>query len=114
MQITVTQADGVSVVKFDGDLRINSVADAKPELVAMLSTGDEFRLDLGRLGECDTAGLQLLLMTCASARAKGKRVVTIRHTVSFRTALDRVGIPVECFAFQAAALDDHQDDYDRR
>jgi anti-anti-sigma regulatory factor len=114
MQITVTRADGVSVVSVDGDLRIGSVADAKPELVAMLAGGDEFQLDLAGLGECDTAGLQLLLMTCASVRAKGKRIVTIRHASSFRAALDRAGIPVGYFEFQAAAFDDHQDDHDRR
>jgi len=114
MQITVTQTDGVSVVKVDGDLRIGSVADAKPDLLAMLATGNEFRLDLGRLGECDTAGLQLLLMACASVRAKGKRVVTIRHTAEFRAALDRIGIPLEYFEFQAAASDNQQDAHDRR
>ena len=57
-----------------------SVADAKPELVAALAAGGNIALDLSELGECDTAGIQLLLMACASARAKGRRLQTIGQT----------------------------------
>jgi anti-sigma B factor antagonist len=114
MRITATRTDGTSVLKIAGDLRIGSVADARPELVALLAAGSEIRLDLSELGECDTAGIQLLLMACASTRAKGRRWVTIGHTAAFRAALDRVGIPAECFEFQAAACDSGQDNPDRR
>jgi anti-sigma B factor antagonist len=105
MRITVTEADGMSVVRFEGDLRIASVADAKPELVAVLASRGGIQFDLSALGECDTAGIQLLLMACTSARAKGKRCITLSHTAAFRTALDRVGIPVECFELQTVAFD---------
>ncbi len=110
MQISVTQADGNSNVRIEGELRIGSVADAKPELVAMLAAGGEVRLDLRELGECDTAGIQLLLMTFASARAKGRRCITIGHTAAFRAALDRVGIAADCFDFQSPAPDDGHGD----
>jgi anti-anti-sigma regulatory factor len=113
MRINVTQAEGTAVVGIEGDLRLGCVADAKPELVAVLATGSDLRLDLGALGDCDTAGIQLLLMAGAAARAKGRRCVLIGHTDAFRAALDRVGIPVECFEFQAAARDDGQGSPDR-
>jgi anti-sigma B factor antagonist len=105
MRIEVTQADGRSVLRIAGDLRIGCVADAKPELVAALATGSEIELDLSALGECDTAGIQLLLMACTSARVNGRRCVTIGHTAAFRAALDRIGIQAEYFEFQTAALD---------
>jgi anti-anti-sigma regulatory factor len=114
MQIKVTQTDGRSVVMIAGDLRIGSVANAKPDLVAVLAIGTAIQLDLAKLGECDTAGLQLLLMACASARAKGQGFATIGHTDAFRTALDRAGIPVQCLECAHAARDnghanaDHQ------
>lgn len=86
MQITTTQADDVTVLRIGGDLRIAAVADAKAELVAMLATGRAIRVDLSELGECDTAGIQLLLMACASARATGKIFATIGHTAAFLAA----------------------------
>jgi anti-anti-sigma regulatory factor len=114
MQINVTQTDDGSIVAIVGELRLAAVADAKPDLVAALATQGALKLDLSDLGDCDTAGLQLLLMTCASARAKGKRCVTVGHTAAFRAALDRVGIAAASFALQAVARDDGQDDPGRR
>jgi anti-sigma B factor antagonist len=105
MRIKLTQADGRSVIRIDGDLRIACVADARPDLVAALAADGEIQLDLGALGECDTAGIQLLLMASASARAGGRRCVTIAHTPAFRAALDRIGIPALCFEFTTAAFD---------
>lgn len=108
MQINVTQTDGGSVIGIAGELRLATVADARPHLVAALATPGELRLDLSELGDCDTAGIQLLLMTCASARAKGRRCVTSSHTAAFRAALDRVGIAAEWFEFQTIPRDGKQ------
>ncbi len=110
MQITLGQADGMSVLRIAGDLRIASVAEAKPDLVALLAAGTDTLFDLSMLGECDTAGIQLLLMTCASLRAKGRRCVTTGATAAFQAALDRIGIPVACFEPQDAATGNRQDD----
>ncbi len=114
MRITLTEADGMAVLRLAGDLRIGSVAEAKPELVAMLATSGELRLDFSELGECDTSGLQLLLMACARARANGQGFATTGHTAAFRAALVRVGIPIECLALDPGALVNGKDDADRR
>ena len=76
MQINVTRDGWQAVARIEGDLRLAGVADAKPALVAALAAGGDVQLDLSALGDCDTAGVQLLLMAGASARAKGKR---LRH-----------------------------------
>jgi anti-sigma B factor antagonist len=102
VKITTTQADGRATLRIEGDLRIASVADAKREHVAGLAACGAIQLDLSEIGQCDTAGIQLLLMTCASARANGKEFELIGPTASFRAALGRVGIPVECFEVRAA------------
>ena len=113
MQIKVAQTDGTSVVTIAGDLRIGCVADAKPDLVAVLAIGTAIQLDLAKLGECDTAGLQLLLMACASARAKRQGFATIGHTAAFRAALERIGIPMACLEFQPTAPGNDHDDQGR-
>jgi anti-anti-sigma factor len=110
MKITATKTNGKSVVSIHGDLRVASVADARTELVAMLATAGAIELDLSDLGECDSAGIQLLLMTRASARAKGKRFATIGHTASFRATLDRIGIGIECLELQTVAPGNGQGD----
>jgi anti-sigma B factor antagonist len=112
VKITTTQADGRSALRIEGDLRIASVADAKPELVATLAACSTIQLDLSELDQCDTAGIQLLLMASASARASGKGFELIGDTALFRAALDRVGIPVECFDVQRAP-DNGSDNHDR-
>ena len=98
MKIGMTQTDGKAVLKIEGELKIGSVGDAKTEFVGALAACSELRLDVSELGQCDTAGIQLLLMVGVSARAAGKGLGLIGDTASFHTALERVGIPAECFA----------------
>ncbi len=100
MKITTTQVDGKSLLKIAGELRIGSVADAKPAILASLGDSSEVQLDLSEVDQCDTAGIQLLLMACASARASGKSFTTLGHTATLQTALTRTGIPIELLAYR--------------
>jgi len=100
MKITTTQADGKTVIKIEGDLRLPTVAEAKPEIVAALAKGEDIQLDLGEVGECDTAGMQLLLMVRASAHAQGKRLAITARSAAFLLAVEHAGIPVGCFEFR--------------
>ncbi|MDR3435216.1 STAS domain-containing protein [Telmatospirillum sp.] len=97
MKITASQTDGVSSIKIEGDLVIGGVAEAKPELVAVLAQGGDVFLDLSEVGGCDTAGIQLLLMARISAKSRGGKISVIAQSPSFRTALERVGISARCF-----------------
>jgi anti-sigma B factor antagonist/stage II sporulation protein AA (anti-sigma F factor antagonist) len=97
MNITTNQENGKLVIKIEGDLLIAGVADAKPLITSALAAGQEILLDLSDVGECDTAGIQLLLMARASALAQGKRLVTSSQSASFRAAVERIGVPVGCF-----------------
>ncbi|MGA7713054.1 MAG: STAS domain-containing protein [Rhizomicrobium sp.] len=102
MDITNTQVEDTSIVKIEGDLLIGCVAQAKPKIVAALAAGDKVLLDLGNLGECDTAGIQLLLMARASARSQSKSLFVTANSTSFLTTLERVGIPADVFEYRNA------------
>jgi anti-sigma B factor antagonist len=106
MKITTTQNEGVASIAIVGDLRIATVADAKPELVAALVACDTIQIDLSDVGQIDTAGIQLLLMVRAGARAKGKGFALVGQTDSFRAALDRIGIPIAGIEQPAMGPDD--------
>jgi anti-anti-sigma regulatory factor len=54
-------------------------------------------IDIGKVDNYDTAGLQLLLMARASARAQGKELALIAPAPSFRAALERIGVPAGYF-----------------
>jgi anti-sigma B factor antagonist len=113
MEITITQTDGMMMLGILGDLRIATVADAKAQLVPVVAAWEEIQVDLSGVGQCDTAGIQLLLMVCASARAKGKRLATSGHTNSLRLTLDRIGISVENLGSHTAVPEDGHDGRDR-
>ena len=95
MKTTITQADGMATVKITGELRIATVADVRAELLAVLAACDDIQIDLSEVERCDTAGIQLLLMACNSARSASKRFSAVGRTAPFLAALERVGIAVE-------------------
>jgi anti-anti-sigma regulatory factor len=100
MTITTSQTDGMTILKVGGDLLIGNVTESKPAIVAALAMSGDLRLDLSEIGECDTAGMQLLLMARASARAQGKRFFTTALTSSFQAIVARIGILPEYFECQ--------------
>lgn len=89
------------------------MADAKLQLVTALAAYDEIQVDLSEVGQCDTAGIQLLLMARASACAKGKRWMPKGHTDSLRVTLDRIGISVENLGSQTEVPENGHDGRDR-
>ena len=97
MKITCTELDAAAIVKVEGDLLIDSVAEAKPQLIAAMAASKDIRLDLGGIRACDTAGLQLLLLARGSARARDARIRVTARSPSFDTAAERVGIPFDAF-----------------
>jgi anti-anti-sigma regulatory factor len=57
-------------LRLDSDLRIRNIADASARLGAALG-GARLALDAAEVVQIDTAGLQLLVATVATARQKG-------------------------------------------
>ena len=98
MALTVIQVAGTDTFQLEGDLVVAEVAHAKPLLMAaMAAAGDRFRLDVGGVGECDTAGVQLLLMVRASASSQGSRFEIIHAPAPLLGVLERLGLPRSCF-----------------
>ncbi len=68
-----------------GELSIYSVAELRTEWLAALHEHDELEIDLGRIEEIDTAGLQLMLM---AKRCAGKTVRFVNHADAVLRLLD--------------------------
>jgi anti-anti-sigma factor len=66
--------DSEEPVRIEGEMTIYRAAPLKEQLVGALGSGTSPspRLDLSRVTEIDTAGLQLILMARRLARARGR------------------------------------------
>jgi anti-anti-sigma factor len=100
MKISTQRTDGKSVIRIEGDLLIGGVAEAKSDLAASMDGAPDILLDLGGLEDCDTAGLQLLLMARASARTQGKTFAVTARSTAFEAIVRRLGIADEDFQDQ--------------
>jgi anti-anti-sigma factor len=81
-------------VHIDGEMTIYTCGELKSALLEQLTAHpDTGELDLSRVVELDTAGLQLLLMARRQARASGQelRVVNPSRVVSEVLELCRLG-----------------------
>lgn len=62
-----------SAIAIEGEMSIYFAVEMKERLLAMLGAGhDDVVLDLSRVTELDTCGLQMLLMVRAVAAASGR------------------------------------------
>ena len=78
-------------VSIAGALTIYEAANAKTALLEALQASAELEIDLSRVTEVDTAGMQLLLMTKREA-ARAERKVRLAHSAASLEALDRYNL----------------------
>jgi anti-sigma B factor antagonist len=92
----------------DRDLTIYHAAELKNELLEALAAGDQLDLDLSRVEEMDTAGIQLLILTKQEATRQGKALRIVQHSPAVREVIDfynmaaHFGDPLVILANEAA------------
>jgi len=77
------------------DLTIYHALEQKNLLLDALSSADELELDLLKVSEIDTAGLQLLILLKKEAQRSGKRVAIVAHSQAVRTVIDFCNLATE-------------------
>lgn len=76
-----------------GDLTIYAAAEMKPRLCEVLSQRSRVLfLDLSEVGDCDTAGVQLLLGAWRAAGAAGREFAVVEPSDAVRDALSLLGL----------------------
>lgn len=70
------------------DLTIYTAAETKPLLLEALKTNGGLELDLSQVGEIDTAGVQLLVLTKREALAAGKECKIVAHSPAVHQTID--------------------------
>lgn len=79
----------------DDDLTIYHALEQKHRLLDALAGTDDLELDLLRVAEIDTTGLQLLLLLQREARRAGKRVAIAAAGPAVRSLIDFCNLAAE-------------------
>ncbi len=77
-------------LEIEGDLTIYAAADLKEKLLAALAEETEIEVNLARVGEVDTAGVQLLILAKREAARLGKELHLTGHSPAVLEALDLI------------------------
>jgi anti-anti-sigma factor len=87
-------SDGITVVRFAGELDLDQVEVAKRGAHDALVRSDDgpLILDLAELAFCDSAGLQALLTIEHAAEAQNRRMILRFPTPNVRRVLEIVGL----------------------
>ncbi|MGF6400268.1 anti-sigma B factor antagonist [Pseudomonas frederiksbergensis] len=64
----------------EGELNIYTAAEWKTRLDDLIAQGEDLELDLGRVQELDTAGLQLLIMAKKEANLRNRQLRLANHS----------------------------------
>lgn len=82
----------MSALAVEGELSIYRAAELKAALLGAVAAGDALELDLSKVNEMDSAGLQLVLLAAREARAAGKRFAIAARSPQVEEALQLCGL----------------------
>ena len=72
----------------EGDMTIYAAASLKEKLLGALKGASRLQVDLSRVAEVDTAGMQLLVLAKREALAAGKTLRLVGHSAATLDAID--------------------------
>jgi len=82
-----------SIALADSDLTLYGVRETWQKIRSALSDGTLRSLDIGEVTECDTAGVQLLLVSISALNESGSRNAVQGSSRAVTEALERCGFP---------------------
>jgi anti-sigma B factor antagonist len=90
--VTIGNAPALAV---DSELTIYHAAELKAPLLAAFGGEGDVVLELSRVGEADSAGLQLLLMMRAEAARRGRRLLLAGTSPAVQEILSTAGMSAD-------------------
>lgn len=82
-------------LEFEGEMTIFQVAELKTALQQALEGNEALEVDLSRVFELDTAGVQLMLVAQREAAALGKGLKWVGHSHAVLNVLRRLSLDAE-------------------
>lgn len=75
-------------LELNGEMNISTAAIIRQQLLDALSGAEIVEVGLGRVSECDTAGVQLMLAAKRQAAQAGKTLIFAEHSAPVVETLD--------------------------
>ncbi len=97
METMKEEREGRTVLKLTGEITVYEVDDLRNELLDYLGNNDNPVFDLSELGECDTAGIQVLYSAKKTVIDQEKKFTVSGMSDAFRNSMDRIGLDGEDF-----------------
>jgi anti-anti-sigma regulatory factor len=88
LSVTTERREGQSVVRFEGEILVTSIAEIKRQLLEELAVGCDLFLDLTGAQEIDLSLMQLLWATGSEAERSGVKVALSLSEAAAATALE--------------------------
>ena len=85
----------VARLEFEGEMTIFQVAELKEALQKALEGNEALEINLSRVTELDTAGVQMMLVAQAEAAALGLSLQWVGHSPSVLKTLRRLSLESE-------------------
>ena len=86
------QRPAVEALSLDGELNIYRANDVKAALVAALEAPEPITIDVSKVTEIDSAGIQLLLAAKKGALAKEKTLRFVNHSPALVGAMKLLNV----------------------
>ena len=83
-----TTPEGANRLTVDGDLTIYNAPALKQRLIEAIRTEKLLELDLSRIGEIDTAGIQVLALAKRESQKLGHVLRIVRHSPGVREVIE--------------------------
>ena len=90
--MTGTATDKLERITLAGGMNIYSAADIKARLLQAVEQAGNVELDLLKVEELDTAGLQVLMLAKREATRRGQSLKIVAHSAEVQEALDLCGM----------------------
>lgn len=84
--------NGTSLLRIEGEMTIYRALELKQLLLMQLEQSAALELDLGSVTEFDTAGVQLLILACRSARATQRKLRLVAQSPAVAEVLELLDI----------------------
>lgn len=91
----MAKKNAVYKLPIEGELTIYTAADTKGKLVAALESKQPVEIDLSRVDEIDSAGLQLLILAKREAARNERTLTLVNHSQAVVECLDMCNLTSE-------------------
>ena len=85
-------SDAIRRLVIDNDLTIYNALEHKRALIAALDQAQVLELDLGQVGDIDSAGLQVLLLVKRESESADKKMRIVAHSSAVQEFVDFLNV----------------------